>query len=336
MSDAGAFGFGKFIPGFDFLSNLAQGTAGTGAVPPFTHWIAPTVSVEEIDKRIEELKAVQFWLEQNNKALSATVQALQVQRMTLSTLKTMNVNLGHLAQHFPFGAAAAAPDASSTPASAPASAPAWEASAASAGSSFASWPLPEQGSDQSASAGQAAPEAATPEEAPPAAQAAEQSTPGEAGTPAPGMATALQWWGALTQQFQQIAQQAMQDPVQQQAMLKATQMTSDFAKVAAQTAGDMVRQAMTRTAASGAAQPRKSPPPAAKAKSTAAASAKGGKTTAAKAAVKPAAKAVKKPAKPGTAAVPKAALADKKTPRAASSKATSAAKKAATSRSKSR
>ena len=98
MSDTSAFGFGKFIPGFDFLQNLGKAGQGASAVPPFAHWVAPTVSVEEIDKRIEELKAVQFWLEQNNRALSATVQALQVQRMTLSTLQGMNVNLADLAQ----------------------------------------------------------------------------------------------------------------------------------------------------------------------------------------------------------------------------------------------
>jgi hypothetical protein len=35
---------------------------------------------------------VLFWLEQNTKALSAAIQALEVQRMTLSTLQQMNVD----------------------------------------------------------------------------------------------------------------------------------------------------------------------------------------------------------------------------------------------------
>ena len=55
--------------------------------------IAPTVDVEELDKRIQELKTVQFWLEQNAKGIAATIQAMEVQRMTLSTLQNMNVNL---------------------------------------------------------------------------------------------------------------------------------------------------------------------------------------------------------------------------------------------------
>ncbi len=54
MSDAQAFGFGQFIPGYDFFQQLSQSSKGA-ALPPFSSWVAPTVSVEEIDKRIEEL-----------------------------------------------------------------------------------------------------------------------------------------------------------------------------------------------------------------------------------------------------------------------------------------
>ena len=39
---------------------------------------------------------MQFWLEQNARMLGATIQALEVQRMTLSTLKTMNVQMEDL------------------------------------------------------------------------------------------------------------------------------------------------------------------------------------------------------------------------------------------------
>ncbi|MEY2684210.1 MAG: hypothetical protein RJA09_1354, partial [Pseudomonadota bacterium] len=81
--DLGAFG--KYVPGFEFLQNLAkQATGATGAALP-GHWVAPTFSVEDLDKRIQELKTVHFWLDQNAKALSATIQALEVQRMTLAT-----------------------------------------------------------------------------------------------------------------------------------------------------------------------------------------------------------------------------------------------------------
>ena len=112
MSDP--LGFGKYVPGFDFLQNLAKQAAG-GAVqgvqqnlpqlPGLGNWIAPTFSVEELDKRIDELKAVHFWLDQNSKALGATIQALEVQKMTLATLKGMNFSLGDVANALKVNAA---------------------------------------------------------------------------------------------------------------------------------------------------------------------------------------------------------------------------------------
>lgn len=93
MSDAAA-GFTKLVPGFDFLQGLVK-NAGA-ALPNMGQWIAPTLNPEELEKRIEELRTVQFWLEQNARMLGATIQALEVQRMTLSTLKTMNVQMNDL------------------------------------------------------------------------------------------------------------------------------------------------------------------------------------------------------------------------------------------------
>ena len=101
MSDSENAGYGKFVPGFDFLQNLAKGaSASVPQMPNLGNWVAPTLNVEELDKRIEELKNVQFWLEQNSRALSATIQALEVQKMTLATLKGMNFNLGDVANAF--------------------------------------------------------------------------------------------------------------------------------------------------------------------------------------------------------------------------------------------
>ena len=46
MSDSPAFDFGKFIPGFDFLQNLATSAKGpAGPVSALHNWVAPTVSV---------------------------------------------------------------------------------------------------------------------------------------------------------------------------------------------------------------------------------------------------------------------------------------------------
>jgi len=96
MTNPAGFDFTKFVPGFDFLKNL---TPGGGASTPSAApgWVAPTLDPEELDKRIQELKTVQFWLEQNSKAVGATIQALEVQRMTLNTLKGMNMSFNDLA-----------------------------------------------------------------------------------------------------------------------------------------------------------------------------------------------------------------------------------------------
>ena len=99
-------GFGKLVPGFDFLQTLAKGaTQSIPQLPNLSNWVAPTLNVEELEKRIDELKAVQFWLDQNAMALKATIQALEVQKMTLATLKGMNFNMGDVANAFKLKAA---------------------------------------------------------------------------------------------------------------------------------------------------------------------------------------------------------------------------------------
>jgi hypothetical protein len=184
MSDSNAAGFGKFVPGFDFLQNLAKGaTASVPQMPNLGSWVAPTLNVEELDKRIEELKNVQFWLEQNSRALSATIQALEVQRMTLATLKGMNFNLGDLAKAFQPKAAAS--DTSST----------------RRASEQAAEKAAEQAAQMAAEDAAEASQAAAPE-----AKASDQAGAGGAGLVDP-----LQLWGSLTQQFQQIAASALKD-----------------------------------------------------------------------------------------------------------------------------
>ena len=106
MSEQDPLGFGKFVPGFDFLQNLAKGAGQSiPQLPNLANWVAPTLNVEELEKRIGELKAVHFWLDQNSKALAATVQALEVQKMTLATLQGMNFNMGDVANAFKLKAA---------------------------------------------------------------------------------------------------------------------------------------------------------------------------------------------------------------------------------------
>ena len=206
MSDANAFDFGKFIPGFDFLQKLSASAPGAGGAAPGLHsWVAPTVSVDELDKRIKELKAVLFWLEQNGTALKATIQALEVQKMTLATLQGMNLSMAEVARAFTLptqGTPAAAPSPAATPEHWP----------------FAAAPAPQPAAAPTPAAEPEPQPEPTPEPEPPAAAAPKaapaRKRPPPAAAPAPaaaGLADPMQWWGALTQQFQQIAANAMRD-----------------------------------------------------------------------------------------------------------------------------
>lgn len=165
MSDSSNFAFGKLVPGFDFLQNLAASAAKGQAqampqMPDLGHWVAPTMNLQDIDKRIGELKAVQFWLDQNAVALKATIQALEVQKMSLSALKSMNFN--------------------------------WAGAPAGAEPGKA-----RTGKNAAAGAAQVDP---------------------------------MQWWGALTQQFQTIAAGAMKDLAQQASVSSAAGAPGTVAK----------------------------------------------------------------------------------------------------------
>ncbi len=221
MSDTTPFGFGKFVPGFDFLQNLAKGASGhIPKLPSLSNWVAPTISVEELEKRVDELKAVQFWLEQNSRALTATIQALEVQKMTLATLQGMNFSMGDLANAF-------TPKATKT------------ADTAAGGAQKAGEAAATGKDDKADKADSGAPKAGA----------------------SPGVVDPLQWWGALTQQFQQIAASAMKETavpaigatqnMAKDAIKTATDMASQMAAQGVQTLQDATRRATAATASAG-------------------------------------------------------------------------------------
>lgn len=242
MSDSGKAmfpDFGQLVPGFDFLKNLTrQASASTGMpkIPGLGNWVAPTLSVEEIDKRIEELKAVQFWLDQNATALKATVQALEVQKMTLATLQGMNVNMADMAKAFKM------PDGVSLSTGMSAASDMANAMATNLASSMASMTgagdrdrgtsgKSAKGEGASAGEGKSAShhhfaglevpetsfmrrEQATRDPLRSQAQSEGQASTAQteaAESSVPGLIDPMQWWGALTQQFQTIANAALQD-----------------------------------------------------------------------------------------------------------------------------
>ncbi len=178
MSDSADSGFGKFVPGFDFLQSLAKGASSSiPQMPNLTNWVSPSLNLEELDKRVEELKAVHFWLDQNSKALGATIQALEVQRMTLATLKGMNFNMGDVANALKLKAA--------------------DSVVASV----------QKVTERAASTAKTITGVASD-------MASSVSGSGKASKPTSGIAglvDPMQLWGSLTQQFQQIAASAMKE-----------------------------------------------------------------------------------------------------------------------------
>jgi len=77
--------------GFEFLRKLwGGGLAGMagGAIPSMANFAAPPMDLEELDKRIHDLRAVEGWLQLNASLLRTAIQGLEVQRATLVALQT--------------------------------------------------------------------------------------------------------------------------------------------------------------------------------------------------------------------------------------------------------
>ena len=222
--------FTKFVPGFEFLQGLVK-NAGA-ALPGIGQWVAPTLNPEEIAKRIEELRTVQFWLEQNARMMAATIQALEVQRMTLSTLQSMNVPLADLRDSLKLatpGQASPAPMAG------------WPGFAQAPSGPSASF-APSAPSAPAAPIGVASPLSAT-SAAAAAPTAAAPNPRGASSAPAtpPAMVDPTQWWTALSQQFTQLATAAMKDT----ATDAAKNLAGSFVKQSLDAAGGRLRKAAT-------------------------------------------------------------------------------------------
>ena len=188
------------------LPHLSAATQGApGAVPG---WTVPTLDPAELDKRIQELKTVQFWLEQNARMIAMTIQGLEVQRMTLSTLQGMNVSMEQLkdalkvkpeavAQFFKAGTATSEASASEAPDARPA----------------AEAPPAEPPPDRAAEAPRSPWFQGVPDEPEPNGDGGSDDAPlgdtRQADSPEGAeLINPMRWWDTLTQQFSHLAQQA--------------------------------------------------------------------------------------------------------------------------------
>ena len=217
--------FGAAFPGMQ--PGSAQGF--TSPLTAMSDMMSPLMSVEELDKRITDMRAVEQWLKLNLSMLQSAIQALEVQRATLSTLRA-------------FGAFAQASMTQPSEAAAqPSSASTWGAAAS----------RPAEASETGASGRDAQHTEA-------AADA--QSSNAEAGD-ASAAFDPSGWWNLLQSQFNQLAAFAMTQP-------GAAADTEAASKPAKKTGGAAARRAKPASASSGASardgKPAAKPAPARK------------------------------------------------------------------------
>ena len=179
--------FGAAFPG-------TQPGAAQGFPSPLTamsDMMSPLMSVEDLDKRITDMRAVEQWLKLNLNMLQSAIQALEVQRATLATLRAF----GAFAQ-----ASMTQPAEGASPANAPSSA-------------FSSWGASPGSAHAGSGAGASAGADASANENKNADSAGDAESPGssagEAGNPAFDPSG---WWNMLQSQFNQLAAFAMTQP----------------------------------------------------------------------------------------------------------------------------
>jgi hypothetical protein len=190
----------------DFVKNLWGSMHIPGAgLPGMSGMATPPMSADDLDKRIADLKAVESWLNLNLSMLRGTIQALEVQRGTLATLKSMGASMAEAMRQsgvsaekmagMPFAPFFGAPtQGGSTGAKPPAAKP---------GAPAPAQPAPGAAAPAAAAAGgsTAQPGTATP---------LPSGAPDVQGNPAAmAMPAAVAWWNMLQEQFTQAVASAM-------------------------------------------------------------------------------------------------------------------------------
>ncbi|WP_343584070.1 PhaM family polyhydroxyalkanoate granule multifunctional regulatory protein [Herbaspirillum sp.] len=180
----------------DTIEFMKQMWSGMGA-PSI---VAPSLSVEDINKKIADLKTVASWLELNLNMLKATIQTMEVQSATLSTLQAMSAIMASReaepapaeekpdAPAFPFGFPM-------WPGSMPAAAAGEEAQLEPAPAAAEHQAQPQSGGPEPVADGAAAPDGA--------------AQPGTGADFQSAMVNPNAWWNVLQQQFTHAVGNAM-------------------------------------------------------------------------------------------------------------------------------
>src|SRR5690606_35843923 len=105
FGQSGPLGQNPILASMEMMRQAWEGLASSGGMD--TAAMGRMMSIEEMDKRISDLRAVENWLRMNLSMLSSTIQALEVQRATVATLKSfMDTGMGPMGQPAAAGAPA--------------------------------------------------------------------------------------------------------------------------------------------------------------------------------------------------------------------------------------
>ena len=139
----------------DPLAFLRNMWSGMGVSMP--GMVTPTFDVDELDKRIKDMKAVEGWLRMNLSMLQMTIQGLEMQRTTLDAVQAMSKMASDATRSMPGGAApeAAAPPPEALPAAVDAE------NGAFSGAAMWPWQMMQQMREQMQQSAEAAEQAAS-------------------------------------------------------------------------------------------------------------------------------------------------------------------------------
>lgn len=83
MGQSGESAQNPLFAGLEMMNQAWQSMANANQASQ-----APVMSLDDLDKRIRELRTVQNWLQLNSTMLANTIQGLEIQRSTLSMMKS--------------------------------------------------------------------------------------------------------------------------------------------------------------------------------------------------------------------------------------------------------
>ena len=95
MGQSGELGQNPLLASMEMMRQAWQGMAGSGALAQSS--LATPMSLEDLDRRIADLRTIENWLRLNLTMLSGTIQGLEVQRATIATLKSFVATTGSAA-----------------------------------------------------------------------------------------------------------------------------------------------------------------------------------------------------------------------------------------------